>query len=92
MHWTPRAVFTTLHFLPKLRTGPISYRVNYSRLNMRVRKKHSSLFDPFVNYIKLRGVNKLDRLSFASFVLFGLARDKRASLFVQRFSCDKKKF
>jgi hypothetical protein len=43
-------VFTTLHFLLNLQMGPISWSVNYTKLKVLVRNKHSTLFGPLLSY------------------------------------------
>jgi hypothetical protein len=45
-------VFTTLCFLRNLQIGPNKLVLHYSVLTILVRHKHSSLFDPFINYEK----------------------------------------
>ncbi len=46
---TTGAVFTTFYFLCNLRVSP---KLHYSRVEMLVRDKYSSLLDPYVSYAK----------------------------------------
>ncbi len=46
----PGTIFTKLYFLPNLRMRPISYRVDYCRVERLASLKDSNLSGPFVIY------------------------------------------